>query len=62
VQRVEQMVGAGVPAGPLHLGVQHHGAQVIRRWFSWPTGDLDVPEAVEGEPRLPDLSRIAAQV
>ena len=59
-RRFSERVGGGEPAGALEVGVQHardevavgHGGIEV----AGPAVDLDVAEAVEGEPRLPLLA------
>ena len=61
VQPVDERVRAGEPAGPLHVGVDHLGGDGGGVEGTRPAVDLGVPEAVEGELRLPGDRTVPGQ-
>jgi hypothetical protein len=58
-------MGAREVSDPLHIGIDHHCRQIIL-FDVWPSVDLYVPEAMEGEFRGPaghvpaDLDRVCS--
>ena len=61
MQPVDQRVRALEPPGPFHVTVDHDRGDVRRIERAGPPLHLDVPEAVEGEPRLPHLFSVTGQ-
>ena len=59
---IQRLIPGGQPAGAPHVGMDDDGGEILRPGLAGPGKEPDIPEAEEGEPRVPGLEAVPAGV